>query len=411
MSPEQPYIRPLPRRKRRIFFFLLLFLFVCSIPFLYLHATGYRFAWKERMNFLISTGGLFVAAEQTGVEIYIDDELVRETRVFRKAYYAQNIDPGTHRIHVQKEGYHTWVKELPVYPHLVSEVQAFNLPVVPTLRPITRYKTVEGVPVVMVSEKEDSLIVHSSTTEPFIATSSMAIASLVRNQEFNDLLEMFHLAEATSTARTRSASVQEVKTREITALATTSATSATTTRESGNVRLFEDEEGDVYASWVGPRDGMPYYYCAQEFDLLPKDEQGNPIYADISSSSHAADEKELALVKKEQVSDPEVGPQQAAALPDELLNPPIQTVPEGEECIPDIRIDRKGQAVDFFDFFPGSTDLVVMDLERGIYAVEIDDRSWQNTQPILEGEDLRARVINGHVVVYDGSVFYEVYYQ
>ena len=84
-------VQPLPYRKRRRTFFFLLALFVISLPFLYLYATGYRFDLSDT-NAIVGTGGIYVAAERTGAEIYIDDELVRETRVFRTAFYAQNLD-------------------------------------------------------------------------------------------------------------------------------------------------------------------------------------------------------------------------------------------------------------------------------------------------------------------------------
>lgn len=406
MSPNEPYMTPLPKRTRRHFFWFLLTLFVAVIPFLYLYAMGYRFTWTERFNF-ISTGGLFIAAEETGGEIYLDNELVRETRVFGKAYYAQNIDPGTHRVHVQKEGYHTWVKELPVYPHLVTEVQAYNLPLTPKFRPITRFETATGTPVVRLSEPSIAYFENASSTESIFATSTIATSTLVRSQEYTELLHLFAIEEATTT-RARTV-VERVETAlKTTDAATTTVADATTTKEYNNVRLFQNGD-DVFASWVGSREGMPYYYCAQDFEPLPKDADGAPIYSSMASSTD--DKKELPLITKVPEEQPEIGPQEAAVLPDELVNPPVQTVPEGEECVPEIRIDRKWQKVKFFDFFPGRTDLVVMVLERGVYAVEVDDRSWQNVQPILEGENLDARISNGHVVVYDGAVFYEMLYE
>jgi hypothetical protein len=49
-----------------------------------------------------------------------------------------------------------------------------------------------------------------------------------------------------------------------------------------------------------------------------------------------------------------------------------------------------------------------MSLDFGIYVVEVDDRAWQNSQPLLLGRELNMRVENGQIYVYDGSLIYQV---
>jgi hypothetical protein len=60
------------------------------------------------------------------------------------------------------------------------------------------------------------------------------------------------------------------------------------------------------------------------------------------------------------------------------------------------------------DFFRGSTDFILMTLEDGIYVVEVDDRAWQNIQPLLIGENLNVRIENGLIYVYDGELIYQI---
>jgi len=366
-------------------FIFLLFIFLCSIPALYLYSTGYRFDFVHTSNF-ISTGGLFIAAEKTEVSIFIDDELVRELRIFRKAFYAQNIDPGTHRVSVQKEGYHTWVKELPVYPHLVSEVQAFNMPLVPEAIIFGRFETATGSLVIGTST------VLASTTQNVYATSSAATSTYRENGRFMQLKDLFKKEPATTTEALATRVREKVES--VAGLSSTSALlgggnesvspTATTTKESGGVRLFERGE-DVYAAWVGSREEMPYYYCAEPFERLP--ENGTKLPVPITPSSAAVIESDTI---------------------DPSLLPAVQQVPEDAECAPEIRIDRKWQEVQSFDFYPGSTDWVIMTLEDGVYMVEIDDRSWQNVQPLLLGRNLETRVDGGTVYIYDGALIYQM---
>ncbi len=49
-----------------------------------------------------------------------------------------------------------------------------------------------------------------------------------------------------------------------------------------------------------------------------------------------------------------------------------------------------------------------MVLEDGIYVVEIDDRSWQNVQPLMLGNNLSMYIENGNIFVYDGVLIYQI---
>lgn len=376
---NEPEVQPLPIEHRRKTFGLLLVLFILSLPFLFLYATGYRFEFGERTN-IISTGGMYIAAERTGAEIYIDDELVRETRAFRRAFYAQNIDPGTHRVHVQKVDHHTWVKELPVSPHLVTEAQSFNLPLVPQIRVISEWQTATGTAIVK------SFSLNASTTNDIYATSSFATTTLVHNTEYLTLLKLFATTTIDESEKEEVGGLlfDEFITlvNEATTTATSSEVTATTTKNGGDVILYE-VENDIYARWVGTRESMPYYYCAEDF----------PRYSTTTEALGFVDD---------------IG--ELAANTAELIHP-VQTVSEDLVCQPEIKIDRLNQRVTTFDFLPGSTDFVVMTLEGGVYVVEVDDRAWQNVQPLLLGENLITHVENGQIYVYDGVLIYQVFWE
>lgn len=350
-------VEPLPQQERRNFFFILLGLFVLTLPFLFLYAAGYRLDLGKADPF-ISTGGLYVAAERTGAEIYIDDELVRETRTFRKAFYAQGLEPGIHKVHVQKPGHHTWVKELPVYPHIVTEAQAFNIPIVPHVRTISPWKNAVGE---TVSSVQSELI--ASSTNTVIFATSTPTSTLIPDTEYATLLQSFATSSAVSVQPT-------------TLFADAAATdTATTTKLFNGVQLTE-VDGEVHAAFIGSREQMPYYYCAKDFEI-----ENSPVF-EVDEAS--APEEPVALIG------------------------PVQYIPEDAVCDPTIRIERKGEEVQSFDFYPGSSDWVLMALESGIYVVEIDSRSWQNAQPLILGEDVSMRVLNGSIYLYDGALIYQV---
>lgn len=378
---RQPSLKPLSLKERKLLFFTLLLLFFVSLPFLFLYATGYRFDLSKSTN-IYSTGGLYIAVERTGTEIYIDDELVRETRAFRRAFYAQNITPGTHRVHVQKEGYHTWVKELPVAAHLVTVAESFNTPLVPNVRIIAPWQTATGTMVVR------SFDLLASSTNAFVATTSNATSSLLQNTEFLAHIGYFSTnSPTTSTSRTPARTRQTGPEQPEDVLL---ATVPTTTREVGGARLYE-LDGEVYARWIGPFEQMPYYYCAEEF---PRYSTSTSADAEPFSPQSTRNRAALADIDR--------------TLGDEPLMHPVQVVPKDSTCDPVIKMDRRGQNITGFDFFPGSSDVAILNLEEGIYAIEIDDRAWQNAQPLLLGENLRFHIVNGEIYVYDGTLIYQI---
>lgn len=61
-----------------------------------------------------------------------------------------------------------------------------------------------------------------------------------------------------------------------------------------------------------------------------------------------------------------------------------------------------------YEFYPNRNDAVILLTERGIYAVELDNRSQRNIQPIIEGADLDFRIAgDGTLTVFDGTQYKE----
>ncbi|MCD5381939.1 MAG: hypothetical protein LR017_01330 [Candidatus Pacebacteria bacterium] len=375
---------PLSIRHRHTAFLALVTLFVVLIPFLYLYATGYRIQLGGTTN-IVSTGGMYIAAEREGTAIYIDDEIVPESRVFRQAFYAQSLVPKTHRVTVQREGFHTWVKELPVYAHIVTEAEAFNLPLVPRARVITPLLITTpdndtGLPVAT-----SSLLVASTTNPLYIATTTTITEQTERNQEFGALIALF--ATSTTDADVGIPGINLPLLQPATTTATSTDTVATTTKESRGVRLYESDNR-LFARWVGAGEQMPYYYCAEPF-------------ARYSTTTSVAEGDIVApsLISLEQVpEEPEVV---------EFIHP-IQTVADDSTCEPIIEIGPHYEPVRYFDFFLGNTNLVLLVLNSGVYVVEVDNRAWQNMQPLVRGAGLDARIENGSVYVYDGTLIYQM---
>ena len=133
---------------------------------------------------------MYIAAEAENSQIYLDEVEVDNARIFRKASYLQGIKPGLHRIHVQAPGLHTWVKELNVNPQIVTEAEAFNLPVIPQVRPVTEYLTNDGESIYRLAPS--GVFAKASSSESYIISTNTPTSTLAVNPEFATLEDLFN---------------------------------------------------------------------------------------------------------------------------------------------------------------------------------------------------------------------------
>ncbi len=377
----KPVVEPLAFSRRRFIFLFLFLAFLVALPVFMFYATGYRYDFWSDKPVITSTGGVYLTSELESGQIYIDEELVRNARVFRQASYIQGLVPGLHRFHLQYPGYHTWVKELKVYPHMVTEIETFNLPVVPQVRPVTPYVSGKGEPVFQVAttSAKVTLLEKASSTIPVLLSTAKATSTFKDNTEYLFLNEQF-IAKASTTAWL----IKQKEKAKTFGFATTTEEEqelATTTIVKNKLQLFEIE-GEVVVRALGEGDDIPYYFCVTETNLATSTEQTLDQFFDHMASSSRS-EVATAFAPK--------------------LN--------ADGCQEEIVIDRQGQRVLGFTFWPDNNNLILMHREDGIFVTEIDNRAWQNTQPLYRGQNLNWYIENDRIYVKEGEVIFEIYPQ
>ncbi len=382
--PAEPTVQPLSRNRRTWFFRFLVTVFLVCVPIFIFYAMGYRIDLTNEEGSIISVGGVYISADADNIEIFVNESRVENMRIFQNAAYIQNLPSGNHRIHVQGEGLNTWVKVLPVYPHIVTEAGAFNIPTVPQVRLITRYQ----------NNLSEAIIKAASGTKPLTAdvvyrnlwraSSTVAISTLVKNPEFTYLEGLFGTSTSTSTPATSNIINklgEELSTFNFSSSRSSSnvaeAITATTTRVSRDRMLYEHKE-DVYVRWVGAAKDTPSYFCINYI---------NASTTTLRYGKHVSENIATLIVSTEN-SLIELG---------NLV------------CRDQIRIDRKHQKVLMFDFLPSNHDLILMHLEDGLYVVEADDRSWQNTQILYPGKGFDVIINGNQIFVKEGDYYFEIY--
>ncbi len=365
--PQEPQVQPLSYQARSRFFLGVAAIFVLAVPFLIFYAIGYRFDFSDELTNITSVGGMFVSSDLDQVTMYIDDSLVTDMRFFQTAAYIQNLKEGMHKIVVQADGTQVWVKELPVFPHIVTEVHSFNMPATTTIRIIPR-RLSNGAPTV--SKDAKALFMEREVVVQNAITSTTTASVLTENPEWVYLNKLF---TATSTNPTAESGFLFASATE---QATNTATTATTTLRFDTTELFEKDNA-VFARFFGPADRVPHYFCVR-----PENASSTEAY--YGTHVREAIFSESGTLKKDIFEQ------------------------NGRYCRREIKIDNLRQEVIAFSFMPDSRDHVLMHLSDGLYVVEIDDRAWQNTQRIYTGTDFKMMVDGRQIFIMEDKVFFEL---
>jgi hypothetical protein len=373
----QPQLPPLSRTNRRFVFISMLVSFAVLVPVLVFYAIGYRFDFETVGAKFKVVGGLYISTDANDTNIFLDEEPVQDMRIFQRAAYIQNVPDGVHRVHVEGEGLVTWVKELPVFAHLVTEARSFNLPAVPQVRLIAPWiNPVTQAGVFLPPVASSSLMFASSTNVVEFATST-ATSTYFENTEYTYLVSLFASSTKEMFASQRESQNSNRFTFDRAVTEVASSSTATTTKLVQFSSIYE-RDGEVFVGWLGDERTIPHYFCLYYQGAETIQLYGQHVYEQL-----------LAQVD----------------IVDSLVS--MQT--NKRICRQEIRIDRLRQEVQYFNFMPGNTDLVLMHLSDGIYVVEVDDRAWQNTQLLYPGTNLHVLIDGRQIYIFDGTHYFEVY--
>jgi hypothetical protein len=301
-------------------------------------------------------------------------------RLFQQAAYIQNLDAGMHQVHTQGDGIQTWVKNLPVFPHLVTEAQSINMPASSTVRYISPFISNTNQPIYAVTMRELRPFQSATTSQTVLFATTSPARLGVDNPEYAFITTLF---ASTTEDRALFLAQQSYKAERFsfTPPPSSATTTASTTRVSGGMAL--QKEGDeLFAFWQGEPEKIPYYFCVQQGSYASTSERyGEHVAAQVFATATSTDTYTIASTTITQ---------------------------SNQYCRTKVRLDRKWQSIIWFNFLPGSTNAVVLQLQDGIYLVEIDDRSWQNVQQLYAGDYLTMIVSGGQILIQDGDIYFEL---
>ncbi len=216
-------MKPLSVTKRRVYFFFFAIAFVLLIPVLILYSTGYRL---DSALGLIRTGGLYISVPYSGVNVYINDEIVRQTGVFQKNVFVQNLKPDNYSVRVEKDELQVWTKQLEVFPKTVTEAYSFMLP-----------------QEILFSEIKE-FVELATTTATTTMSQNIPPTRPQKNPLYVNAMELFVPATTTPIVTPLATTTEDIKIK--------------------RKLLVENQDGTLSVSWTGDLNSRPHYFCVDD---------------------------------------------------------------------------------------------------------------------------------------------------
>lgn len=157
------------------------------------YAKGYRFDPKNPKGILQGTGLMVLTSHPDGARVFVNDHLTTATN------NTINLQPGTYKVKIEKDGYFPWQKTVEVKQEVVSQANATLFPIAPRLESITN--TGAENPTLDATGSLLAYTVSSASAEKNgIYTLNMATPSILTlgggaTQIANDLLASFSKAQ------------------------------------------------------------------------------------------------------------------------------------------------------------------------------------------------------------------------
>ncbi len=250
-------MKPLTKKQRYLSITILAILFILVAPIIVLYSLGYTF---DEQFTIQKTGGIFIHSDVANTSVFVNKDFFKSNGIFIRNTLIQDLVPNKrYLIEVHKQGYQSWIKEIYVYPSIVSEGSVLMLPNQFEKRQIFKYVDEDGI----------------ATSTPTIKNQTKA-----NNPEFITISELF----ASSTKNISEKNIQ---------VSTINASS--TTKQKSKIELFFEslkikdytklknlivngeesswlDAGNIKLYWMDDIVSIPYYYCSGEEERVCSNE-------------------------------------------------------------------------------------------------------------------------------------------
>src|SRR3990167_5339991 len=175
-------MQPMSRRRRRLYLYALVAVFVLCLPLVMFYANGYRF--QSGTGFVL-TGGVIITISKSDAVLSINGAQVGTSGFLRHNFYVDNLSPGIYQVLVTREGDNPWHRTLVVEPELVTDAQAFLIPV-----EITSVRLVDAAKVASSTATTTPHATYESYRKAFLPTSSTSTPLVALHKPVSEVLSI-----------------------------------------------------------------------------------------------------------------------------------------------------------------------------------------------------------------------------
>lgn len=345
-------MKPISRKIRNIYFYILLGVFIITIPFLVLYSFGYDL---DDARSLIETGGVNVSTNMSGVLLHVDGEPEEESSFISRNIFVQKLRLGEHTVLTEKVGYNSWEKTVNIYPNRVTSLQSLMLPIE---IPFKKYEeSLSPTTIDRIGDVDNIDILNND----YLALSDWFFATTTPSENLNEAMKYSDIVLG-----------DDVKI-------------STTTIVSNNVTFSRQQASPTSTQIIFNDQRIINYFIKNgyEAELIP-----NIKFIESNDLLIFQEKNNLNI----------------AWLGNEESIPPFFCV--DNECLFDKKVARS-ERINRFAFMPGYSGALIIQTPDGIYGTEIDDRGGINTQNIFEGAGATFKITDsGDIVILHEEVFY-----
>jgi len=322
--------------------------------FILLYSQGYIL---DKSFNLSRRGGLYVSAPIPDSDIFINNKKKKTTGMLNNGLFVSNLKAGTYSVLVAKEGFWPWAKTLEVKEGLVTESRAIIIPQEPKGEVILKGKftkiwsSIEHNLLLLQKEENDhnqkDLAFYKIDKEIFLTAVSDFTAQLLSSKD--QISNLFW---------------------------------------NKNSLIFKSSKGKIKATFDFEKNTVSASYFYEKLE-------------EFSNFEKYTKHKDQKLWWEPTTNEIFIDWLKENKLPPYYLC-------ESAPCELPIKIFQSHLKIKSVDFFPGRKDVVILSIENGVYALEIDERTNQLIYPIYKGVNPDFASLNEKDKIYiidDGSLF------
>lgn len=359
-------------RKRRILLLISVLVFLIITPLLNFYLAGYRITKGFKIT---KIGGMYIYSPENSVKIYINNELKKETGFIQNGYFIQNMKPGKYSIIVAKDGFWPWKKDLNVKEEIVSETRSFLIK----------------------KEPEGKTILRGMFFEVYASPSGKALALTEKNKKTGLYKINFYEPDSETFLNPKDVQTRNIYFSKI----------LKTKWEENSFIILADKSLIKYSFDLGSKtfeaqkikeNEESIFKPQDDFSIFKSSEMKIFDYANAKISNR---KKEIIWLDKTHDTIWFDVSKEESDLPYFIYQEKEKTLP--------FKVFTSKFQIKNIEFFPGRRDIIIVAINNGVYAMELDGRGGRIIQPIYKGKNPDFALFKGEKKIYvldDGNLSY-----